>query len=85
MDELWKLTGQSFDELPTPGPVPETVTKVIVEKILDGRVGEKPILLELLRCLAGERRLPEPAVHTALAPMIEMVEDLLVDVPKADV
>lgn len=76
---------QSFDELPRPGPVPETVATVIVEQVVDGKLADKPALLELLKCLAAEKRLPESALHISLAPMIEMVEDLVIDAPKADV
>lgn len=58
---------------------------MIVEKIVEGKLSERPTLLELLRFLAGERRLPESALQTALSPVIEMIEDLMVDVPKAEV
>lgn len=79
------MYAQSFDELPKPGPIAETVTRVIIDKVLDGKMAEKPALVELLKCLAAEGKLPEPALMTALAPLIEMVEDLMLDVPKADV
>ena len=62
----------------------ETVTKTIVEKVMDGKASERPARIELLRCLASENRLNEAALVTALSPMIEYLEDVALDAPNAE-
>ncbi|CAN0423703.1 unnamed protein product, partial [Laminaria digitata] len=73
----------SFDELPS-GPIVATVTKNIVEKVLEGKASERPARIELLRFLASEKRLPEAGLVTALSPMIEFMEDIAIDAPNAE-
>lgn len=76
---------KSFDELPRgEGSIPETVTTIIVEKIMDGKRAERPARLQLLQYLAREKRLPEAALVNALTPMLEMIEDIVIDAPGAE-
>lgn len=76
---------QSFDELPSKnGPIPETLTRLAVEKIVDGKAAERPARLALLRLLASEKKLPEEALQTALGPIIEAIEDVAIDAPNAE-
>ncbi|CBJ33927.1 eukaryotic initiation factor 4G [Ectocarpus siliculosus] len=73
----------SFDELPA-GPIPETVSKIIIEKVLEGKPAERPARLDLLRLLASKQKLPQDALERTLDPMIEFITDIAVDSPNAD-
>ena len=56
----------------------------MVEKIIDGNMKERPTRLELLRHLAGDKKLPEAALQTVLSPMLEALEDIAIDAPGAE-
>ncbi|CAN0227895.1 unnamed protein product, partial [Ectocarpus sp. 4 AP-2014] len=73
----------SFDELPA-GPIPETVSKIIIENVLEGKPAERPARLDLLRFLASKQKLPQDALERTLDPMIEFITDIAVDSPNAD-
>ncbi|CAN0545203.1 unnamed protein product, partial [Ectocarpus sp. 12 AP-2014] len=73
----------SFDELPA-GPIPETVSKIIIEKVLEGKPAERQARLDLLRFLASKQKLPQDALERTLDPMIEFITDIAVDSPNAD-
>lgn len=74
---------QSFTELPK-GPIPETVTKVLVETVIEGKASERPARLELLRYLASEKKLPAASLEYALAPTLEFLTDVAIDAPNAE-
>ncbi|CAM9873628.1 unnamed protein product [Pylaiella littoralis] len=74
----------SFDELPEEGPIPETVCKIILEGMAEGKQREKPARVELLRLLAGEKKLPEAALERVFGPAIEAVDENAIDDPNAE-
>lgn len=51
--------------------------------VLEGKSSEKPARLELLRVLAGEKKLPQAALETTLGPTMEFIEDIAIDAPSA--
>ncbi|CAN0104148.1 unnamed protein product, partial [Scytosiphon promiscuus] len=73
----------SFTELPK-GPVPETVSKLIVEQVIEGKAAERPARLELLRYLASEKKLPAASLEYTLSPMLEFLTDMAIDSPNAE-
>ncbi|CAN0466827.1 unnamed protein product, partial [Hapterophycus canaliculatus] len=70
-------------ELPK-GPIPETVSKLIVESVIEGKASERPARLELLRFLASKKKLPAASLEHALAPMFEFITDMAIDCPNAE-
>ncbi|CAN0487178.1 unnamed protein product, partial [Discosporangium mesarthrocarpum] len=64
----------------------EKVISVLAEKVVEGvgsKIQDQPALLELAGVLAGEKRLPEEALRKSLTPTIEVLDDLVVDAPRA--